>query len=171
MFSIDQNSHSLWDALPKVQALAAAGHAVTHFIEDIDVAFTSMGAEVDASPLRLVRERFHRSGGADWGAALFYSEFLGRQAVEVRQWEPYTGQKTAAPGQAARPERQFALRRIQPGRQLAIGRAQLCRRRRAPPDDRGPDDGRGGTVPAGTAGQGAGQHAGIVPVGRVARAD
>ena len=96
MFSIDQNSHSLWDALPKVQALAAAGHAVTHFIEDIDVAFTSMGAEVDASPLRLVRERFHRSGGADWGAALFYSEFLGRQAVEVRQWEPYTGQKTAA---------------------------------------------------------------------------
>lgn len=94
MFSIDQNSHSLWDALPKVQALAAQGRGVTHFVEDIDVAFTSMGAELD-SALRLERERFYRSGGADWGAALFYSEFLGRQAVEIRQWEPCTGQKTA----------------------------------------------------------------------------
>lgn len=95
MFSIDQNSHSLWDALPKVQALAGHGHRVQHFIEDVDVAFTSMGAHLEQSPLRLERERFHRSGGADWGAALFYSEFLGRLSVEIRQWEPYTGQKTA----------------------------------------------------------------------------
>ncbi|MFB3893962.1 MAG: hypothetical protein ACE15C_18285 [Phycisphaerae bacterium] len=96
MFSIDQNSHSLWDALPKLQALAAAGHAVTHYIEDIDVAFTWLGAHVDGDGLRLARERFHRSGGEDWGAALFYCQFLSRLPVEIRDWEPYTGLSTAA---------------------------------------------------------------------------
>lgn len=95
MISIDQNSHSLWDALPKVQAMARRGNHVEHFIEDVDVAFTSMGAHLQQSPLRLERERFYRSGGADWGAALFYSEFLGRLSVEIRHWEPYTGMKTA----------------------------------------------------------------------------
>jgi hypothetical protein len=96
MFSIDQNCHSLWDCLPKLQALSAKQIATTHFIEDIDVAFTSMGAALAGEGLRLTRERFHRSGGADWGAALFYSEFLGRLPVEIRQWEPYTGEKTNA---------------------------------------------------------------------------
>jgi hypothetical protein len=94
MFSIDQNSHSLWDALPKLHALLRKGAAVTHFIEDVDAAFTALGAGLDAGPLSLVRERFHRSGGADWGAALFYTEFLGRQPVEIRNWEPLVGMKT-----------------------------------------------------------------------------
>ncbi len=95
MFSIDQNSHSLWDALPKVQALAGKGIAVRHFVEDVDTAFTAMGAGVGGK-LSLARERFYRSGGADWGAALFYTEFFGRQAVDIRQWEIYTGLATAA---------------------------------------------------------------------------
>ncbi len=94
MFSIDQNCHSLWDTLPKLQALVEAGHRVRHFIEDIDVAFTSVGSSIEGDQLRLERERFHRSGGADWGAALFYSEFLGRLPVEIRDWEPLTGMRT-----------------------------------------------------------------------------
>jgi len=95
MFSIDQNCHSLWDALPKLHALAAAGHRVTHFLEDVDVAFTAMGSSVDDSVLHFARERFHRSGGQDWGAALFYSKFLGKLPVEIRDWEPYTALKTS----------------------------------------------------------------------------
>jgi len=95
MFSIDQNCHSLWDALPKLQALAGRGHRVTHFLEDVDVAFTAVGAGLAGAGLQLARERFHRSGGADWGAALFYSDFLGRLPVDVRDWEPFTGVKTA----------------------------------------------------------------------------
>ena len=94
MFSIDQNCHSLWDVVPKLAALGRRGHRVRHLIEDIDAAFTSMGAPAGAAELRLARERFHRSGGADWGAALFYTEFLGRVPVEVRDWEPLTGLKT-----------------------------------------------------------------------------
>ena len=94
MFSIDQNSHSLWDAIPKLHALAHKGAAVTHFIEDVDAAFTALGSTVEGGSLALVRERFHRSGGADWGAALFYTEFLGRQPVEVRNFEPFVGMKT-----------------------------------------------------------------------------
>jgi hypothetical protein len=95
-FSIDQNCHSLWDVAPKCQALTAGGFRVRHFVEDIDVAFTALGSpQADGRPLRLARERYHHSGGADWGAALFYSQFLGRLPVEVRQWEPFTGLKTA----------------------------------------------------------------------------
>ena len=94
MFSIDQNSHSLWDAIPKLHALAHKGAAVTHFIEDVDAAFTAMGSGLDGGPLSLARERFHRSGGADWGAALFYTEFLGRQPTEIRNFEPLVGMKT-----------------------------------------------------------------------------
>jgi len=96
ILSIDQNSHSLWDVLPKLHALAAAGRPVRHFVEDIDAAFTSLGADLRDSALRLTPERFHHSGGADWGAALFYTEFLGRMPVELRDWEPLTGLKTAA---------------------------------------------------------------------------
>ena len=95
MFSIDQNCHPLWDVVPKLQALAAAGHHATHFIEDVDMAFTAIGAKPGQHP-RLAPERFYGSGGADWGAAVFYSEFLGRQPVDLRDWEQYTGMKTAA---------------------------------------------------------------------------
>ena len=96
MLSIDQNSHSLWDVLPKLHALASKGVAATHYVEDIDVAFTAMGAELASAPLQLVRERYHHSGGADWGAAMFYTEFLGRQPVEVRDLEPFVGTKLSA---------------------------------------------------------------------------
>ena len=94
MFSIDQNCHTLWDVLPKLQALRRRGHVVRHFVEDTDVAFTALGSSGDSANLRVARERFHRSGGADWGAALFYSQFLGRQAIDIRHWEPFTGMKT-----------------------------------------------------------------------------
>ncbi len=95
MFSIDQNCHSLWDVAPKLAALAHAGRTVTHFVEDIDVAFTELGGAAGNS-LRVVRERFHPSGGQDWGAALFYSDFLGRLPVEIRQFEPLLGSKIKA---------------------------------------------------------------------------
>jgi len=95
MISIDQNCHSLWDTVPKLQALAGRGVEVVHYIEDVDVAFTALGAAPGA-PLTLDRERYHHSGGAWWGAALFYYEFLGRLAVDPRRWEPMTGMKTAA---------------------------------------------------------------------------
>ncbi|MFW5799120.1 MAG: hypothetical protein ACOCXX_05625 [Planctomycetota bacterium] len=94
MFSIDQNCNTLWDCIPKLQALARAGHRPTHFLEDIDVAFTALGSDVDSHDVCLARERHHRSGGADWGAALFYSEFLGRLPVEIRDWEELTGLKS-----------------------------------------------------------------------------
>ena len=96
MFSIDQNCHSLWDTLPKLHVLSRRGLPVRHFIEDIDVAFTSLGSDVGSSELRMARERFYRGGAADWGAAMFYSEFLGKLPVEIRRWEPYTGLKTSA---------------------------------------------------------------------------
>jgi SAM-dependent methyltransferase len=95
MFSVDQNCHPLWDVLPKLQALALRGGRTTHFIEDVDVAFTAIGAAPDA-PLRMARERYYDRGGADWGAAVFYSEFLGRLPVDVREFEPATGRKTSA---------------------------------------------------------------------------
>jgi len=93
--SIDQNCNSLWDVAPKLQALAARGVRAMHCIEDIDVAFTAVGAR-PGDPLRIERERFYRTGGQDWGAALFYSEFLGRLPVDLHAWEPYTGLKTPA---------------------------------------------------------------------------
>ena len=95
MFSIDQNCHSLWDALPKLQALARHGFQTRHFIEDVDVAFAAIGADAQ-TPLHFAMERYFGSGGADWGAALFYSGFLGRLPVDVRHWEPYIGLSTAA---------------------------------------------------------------------------
>lgn len=95
IFSIDQNSHPLWDTPAKLQVLSRSGHKVRHFVEDIDVAFTSLGWHSDdEGTLHVAPERFHRSGGQDWGAALFYSEFLGRLPVDIRHWQPYTGMKT-----------------------------------------------------------------------------
>ena len=96
MYSIDQNCHSLWDVIPKLEALARRGGGLTHFVEDIDAAFTWLGASVDDTSLRLAPERFHHSGGADWGAALFYAEFLGRLPADPADWEPFTGMRTAA---------------------------------------------------------------------------
>jgi len=96
IFTIDQNSHSLWDTLPKLQALAAAGYRVTHFVEDVDVAFTALGSGRKTQNLRLAAERFHHSGGSDWGAALFYHDFLGRQPLELRRLEPQLGMSIAA---------------------------------------------------------------------------
>ena len=78
MFSIDQNCHSLWDVLPKLQALAGGGRCVCHFVEDVDMAYTAIGAAGAAGAPHLARERYYRDGGADWGAAVFYSEFLSR---------------------------------------------------------------------------------------------
>jgi hypothetical protein len=95
LISIDQNCHTFWDVLPKLQAITRAGHSVCHYIEDIDVAFTSIGAQVDGgNQMHVARERFYRGGAADWGAAMFYFSFLGRQPVEIRQFEPFTGMKT-----------------------------------------------------------------------------
>jgi len=96
MFSIDQNCHSLWDVIPKLHALAGRGVRVTHFVEDIDTAFTAIGSGDDAGRMRIARERYYRSGGADWGAAIFYSEFLGRLPADIRRWESLTGIKTKA---------------------------------------------------------------------------
>lgn len=95
MISIDQNSHSLWDTLPKLQAVIAAGGDITHYVEDIDVAFTQMGGRREGRQLQLsiARERFHPSGGQDWGAGLFYTEFLGRLPTEPRNYTPQLGAK------------------------------------------------------------------------------
>jgi len=98
IISIDQNCHPLWDVPPKLHALAHAGYSTHHCIEDIDVAFTAIGAQAgdDDTHLRVARERFYRSGAADWGAAIFYFCFLGRQPVEIRQLAQFTGMKTSA---------------------------------------------------------------------------
>ncbi len=96
MFSIDQNCHSLWDVLPKLQAIGMQGCRVTHFVEDIDVAFTSVGSDIQPllqEQFAVARERFYAGGGQDWGAALFYSEFLGRLPLDVKRLEPYLGMK------------------------------------------------------------------------------
>jgi len=80
--------------LPKLQALAQRGYDLTQFVEDVDVAFTSLGADVDDEDLDIARECYHRSGASSWGAALYYTGFLGRLPVDVRDWEPFTGLKT-----------------------------------------------------------------------------
>lgn len=96
--SIDQNCHSLWDAVPKLDALGRQGYAGFHCIEDVDVAFTLRGGAAlpPDGPLSLARERFYRGGASDWGAALFYTDFLGRNPLDVRDMEPFTGWSTAA---------------------------------------------------------------------------
>ncbi|MFW6367176.1 MAG: hypothetical protein ACOC0L_00770 [bacterium] len=96
--SIDQNCHSLWDAVPKLDALCRQGHSGIHCIEDVDVAFTLRGGAAlpPDGPPSLARERFYRGGASDWGAALFYTKFLGRNPLEIRDMEPFTGWSTAA---------------------------------------------------------------------------
>lgn len=89
--SIDQNSNPLWDALPKIQAAAGGGRSLDHYIEDIDSAFTRRGAKPGDDILELGRERLHRDGSKDWGAALFYPGFLGRESLDIRNVEPLVG--------------------------------------------------------------------------------
>lgn len=94
--SIDQNSNTFWDTVPKLAALACHGWSGTHCLEDIDMAFTRRGIQPGDPTLELVRERYYRGGVSDWGATLFYSDFLGRQPLDVTALEPYTGWTTAA---------------------------------------------------------------------------
>jgi len=94
--SIDQNSTPLWDTVPKVAALAGHGFDGTHFIEDVDVAFTRRGAVPGDERVEVLPERCYRGGVSDWGAALFYTDFLGRNPLDARQLEPYTGLTTKA---------------------------------------------------------------------------
>lgn len=96
MLSIDQNSTSLWDTLPKLHALARTGQTVTHCVEDVDVAFTRIGGQVDEPDLELLGEQFHPSGQQDWGAAVFYHAFLGRLPLELHTLEPALGMKLPA---------------------------------------------------------------------------
>lgn len=96
IYSIDQNCNSLWDVPPKLHALGSNGYFPTQFLEDVDVAYTRHGAGVNSVDLRIERERYYKTGGADWGAAMFYSEFLGRVPVDIRLWEPMTGMTTKA---------------------------------------------------------------------------
>jgi hypothetical protein len=96
ILSVDQNCNSLWDVPPKLHALEAGGYHCVQYVEDVDVAFTKVGAGYMSADLRIERERYYRTGAGDWGAGLFYSEFLGKLAVDPRQWEPLTGMTTRA---------------------------------------------------------------------------
>ena len=82
--SIDQNSNGLWDTVPKLAALYAHGLTGTHCLEDVDAAFTRRGAH-PGDPPSLFPERFYRGGGSDWGAALFYTDLLGRQPWDLQE--------------------------------------------------------------------------------------
>ena len=99
--SIDQNSNSLWDTIPKLHALIAQNLPIIHYVEDIDVAFTRVGSkkQSDNRP-SLTPEQYYRNGNLDWGASLFYMSFLGRCPVNLRDLEKYTGKSTAAMARA-----------------------------------------------------------------------
>ncbi len=43
------------------------GRTVRQYVEDVDVAFTAMGAGAGAGALRIEPERYYRGGGEDWG--------------------------------------------------------------------------------------------------------
>ncbi len=96
--SIDQNSNSLWDVLPKVEAMAYKSLSLTHLVEDIDVAFTSVGNS--AQPPTLTVEQYYPSGNLDWGASLFYMDFLGRLPLNLIDLSQYTGIKVAQTAKA-----------------------------------------------------------------------
>ena len=94
--SIDQNSQPLWDVVPKLAVLSREGMQGTHCIEDIDTAFTRRGGALGDTQLELARERYYRGGASDWGASLFYPDFLGRSPHDLRELETYTGLSTKA---------------------------------------------------------------------------
>ncbi len=93
--SIDQNSNPLWDPVPKLHALARQGWRGTHYVEDIDVAFTQRGVGPEHNEPTLAREQYYRDGSSDWGTALFYADFLGRNMLDVHQVAGYAGYKTS----------------------------------------------------------------------------
>jgi len=95
-YSIDQNSHSLWDTIPKLAALAQHNWHGTHFVEDIDVAFTRHGDKTANSQLQIQQEAIRRDGSSDWGAALFYTDFLGRSPLNLHDLKKYIGWSSAA---------------------------------------------------------------------------
>jgi hypothetical protein len=94
--SIDQNGAAWWDVAPKLAALTSAGYGGTHYVEDVDTAFSRHGAAVDDSALALAPEAYYRGGASDWGATLFYDDFLGRLPLELRTLEPFVGLTVAA---------------------------------------------------------------------------
>lgn len=96
--SIDQNSNSLWDVLPKIEALHVHGKELLHYVEDIDVAFTRVGSNHSEPELSL--EQYYPNGSLDWGASLFYMDFLGRLPLNLTNLFPYTGKKTATTAKA-----------------------------------------------------------------------
>ncbi|GHV22372.1 hypothetical protein AGMMS49959_13070 [Planctomycetales bacterium] len=89
--SIDQNCSPLWDVAPKLAALTARGYVGTHYVEDIDIAYSRHGA----AAVELAPESYYRGGASDWGATLFAFDFLGRLPLDVRQFEPFTGLASA----------------------------------------------------------------------------
>ena len=80
MISIDQNCHSLWDALPKLHALAGAAEACSTASRTWTWPSPRSARVGFAATCSCERERFHRSGGQDWGAAMFYSRVPGPAA-------------------------------------------------------------------------------------------
>ena len=96
--SIDQNSNSLWDVLPKIEAFQAHHFALCHYVEDIDVAFTRVGSK-DCPP-QLTLEQYYPNGNLDWGASLFYMDFLGKVPLNLAKLSPYTGKKIATTAKA-----------------------------------------------------------------------
>jgi len=91
--SIDQNSNSLWDVLPKIEALHTHQRELLHYVEDIDVAFTKVGSTYCAPQLTL--EQYYPNGNLDWGASLFYMDFLGKVPLNLSNLSQYTGKKIA----------------------------------------------------------------------------
>lgn len=96
--SIDQNSNSLWDVLPKIEALHAHNRELLHYVEDIDVAFTRVGSTYCAPKLTL--EQYYPNGNLDWGASLFYMDFLGKVPLNLANLSPYTGKKISTTAKA-----------------------------------------------------------------------
>lgn len=94
--SIDQNSNSLWDTIPKLHALKSHKMDFLHLVEDIDLAFTKVGANSPKKTPQLTYEQYYRNGNLDWGASLFYSKFLGKLPVNIRTLEKYSGISTGA---------------------------------------------------------------------------
>lgn len=93
--SIDQNSSVLWDAVPKLEALSCQGYKGIHCVEDVDVAYSRQGSKA-GDEIDLRQERYYRGGVSDWGATLFYTEFLGKQPLDVVEFEKPLGMSLGA---------------------------------------------------------------------------
>jgi hypothetical protein len=80
----------LWDAVPKLEALSCQGYKGIHCVEDVDVAYSRQGSKA-GDEIDLRQERYYRGGVSDWGATLFYTEFLGKQPLDVVEFEKPLG--------------------------------------------------------------------------------